>query len=152
MQMITFETAATRYSVAASRIDDRPELILFCFGLCGSPMTAAILPIDTAPDYFQAFCEDFSRHELSETDLWVGFLVLRYLLGFPVVFEHLPTSLQREALQRTITTEYFDRLDDTTPSRIEEVPFLARELSRWPADWQQLEPIRDTLRIVIKLS
>lgn len=153
MHLIYFETFATRYSVAAVRIEGKPDLMLYCFGFCGMPMTAALVPVDAEPNNFEHFCEEFGRSELSETDLWVGFMVLRHLLGYPVEFDKLPRFLQREALEYTIEQRQYEHDEDTTPSKVEQVPYLAREVGRWPAGWErQLQPIRDDLGLAVRLS
>lgn len=152
MHLIYFETYATRYSVAAARVENKPDLMLYCFGFCGMPMTAALVPVDAEPHNFEHFCDEFGRRELSETDLWVGFMVLRHLLGYPTAFEQLPSFLQREALAHTIEVHHYERDEDTTPSKVEQEPFLAREVSRWRVGWeQQLQPIRGDLGLTLHL-
>ena len=152
MHLIYFETYATRYSVAAARVDGKPDLMLYCFGFCGMPMTAALVPVDAEPHNFEHFCDEFGRRELSETDLWVGFMVLRHLLGYPTAFDQLRSFMQREALTYTMEVRHYENDEDTRPSQIEQDPFLAHEVDRWPTGWeQQLQPLRDDLGLVLKL-
>lgn len=152
LHLIYFETHATRYSVAAARVDGKPDLILYCFGFCGASMTAALVPVDVEPTSFEHFCEQFRRHELSETDLWVGFMVLRHLLSYPTTFDQLRGFLQSEALTYTIEVCYYEHGEDTMPSKVEQQAFLAIEVERWPAEWQQqLQPLRDDLGLAIYL-
>lgn len=152
MHLIYFETYATRYSVAAARVEGKPDLMLYCFGFCGTPMTAALEPVDAEPSNFEHFCEQFGRRELSETDLWVGFMVLRHLLGYSTAFDQLPGFLQSQALRHTIEVYHYERDEDTTPSSVEQAPFLAREVTHWPAGWQQqLQPLRDDLGLTLHL-
>lgn len=152
MHLIYFETYATRYSVAAARVEGKPDLLLYCFGFCGMSMTAALVPVDAEPNNFEHFCEQFGRRELSETDMWVGFMVLRHLLGYPTAFEQLRGFLQSEALTHTIEVYRYEHDEDTTPSKVEQDLFLAREVARWPSGWQQqLQPIRDDLGLALHL-
>lgn len=153
MHLIYFEPYATCYSVAAARVEDKPDLMLYCFGFCGMPMTAALVPVDVEPSDFEHFCEQFGRRELSETDLWAGFMVLWHLLGYPVEFDRLPPFLQHKALTYTIEQRSYEHNEDTVPSMVEQVPYLAREVGYWPAGWQaQLQPIRNDLGLAVKFS
>lgn len=149
MHLIYFETSATRYSVAATRVVDKPDLLLYGFGLCGMPMTAALWAIDHEPYSFDDFSDAFGRREMSVTDVWVGFMVLRHLLGYAIAFDQLPGFLQREALTHTVEAyQSQDADDDTLIMRA----WLADEVGRWPVGWQQqLQPMRDDLGLALHI-
>lgn len=115
-----FESRSTIYEVIAQRFPDHPGTILFAFGLRGAPMTADFVADDEEPWDFHGFEEHWARRSLSEADLWVGFLLLRGVLGYPVEFEDLPVPDQRQA--RTYL------LGDR--------PHLVGAVESWPKGWQ----------------
>ncbi len=152
MHLVYFETYATRYSVTAARIVGKPDLLLYAFGLCGAALAANIAAVDREPNNFEDYCEMWNHRTLSETDSWVGFMVLRHLLGYAVAFDALPPFLQREALCYTIEQHHYERDEDTTPSKVVQFPHLAHEVESWPSGWQrQLQPIRDDLGLAVTL-
>jgi hypothetical protein len=64
MHLISFETSATRYSVAAARIVGKPDLMLYAFGLCGAALAGNIAAVDREPSNFEVYCEMWGHHTL----------------------------------------------------------------------------------------
>jgi hypothetical protein len=126
---MVFESYSTAYEVVALHLPEHPGLILFSFGLRGAPMTASFVQDDREPWDFGEFAERWNRPSLGEADLWIGFLLLRGALGYPVEFDDLPEETQRQAR--------------APERRIGEWAHLVEEVDTWPKGWQaQIAAIR----------